>query len=36
MFIIKEIPFEASFYGFYKDKHQKFFAILMEFLPQLG
>ena len=36
MFIIKETPFEASFYGFYKDKHRKFCAILTEFLPQLS
>ena len=35
MFIIKETPFEA-FYGFYKDKHLKFSAILTEILPQLG
>ena len=36
MFIIKETPFEASFYGFYKDKHRKFCAILTEIHPQLG
>ena len=36
MFIIKETPFEASFYGFYKYKHRKFCAILTEILPQLG
>ena len=36
MFIIKGTPLEASFYGFYKDKHSKFFAILTEILPQLG
>ena len=36
MFIIKGTPFEASFYGFYKDKHRKFCAILTEILPQLG
>ena len=36
MFIIKGTPLEASFYGFYKDKHRKFCAILMEILPQLG
>ena len=36
MFIIKGTPFEASFYGFYKDNHRKFFAILTEILPQLG
>ena len=24
MFIIKGIPLEASFYGFYKNKHRKF------------
>ena len=28
MFIIQETPFEASFYGIYKDKHRKFCAIL--------
>ena len=36
MFIIKETPFETSFYGFYKDKHRKFCAILTKILPQLG
>ena len=36
MFIIKGTPFEASFYGFYKDKHRKFWAILTEILQQLG
>ena len=36
MFIIKGTPFEASFYGFYKDKHHEFCAILTEILPQLG
>ena len=36
MFINKETPFEASFYGFYKDKHHNFCAILAEILPQLG
>ena len=36
MFIIKGTPLEASFYGFYKDKHRKFCAILTEILPQLG
>ena len=36
MFIIKETPLEASFYGFYKDKHRKLCAILTEILPQLG
>ena len=36
MFIIKETPFETSFYGFYKDQHRKFCAILTEILPQLG
>ena len=36
MFIIKETPFEASFCGFYKDKHRKFCAILTGFLPQLS
>ena len=35
-FIIKETPLEASFYGFYKDKQRKFWAILAEILPQLG
>ena len=36
MFIIKETPLEASFYGFYNDKHRKFCVILTEILPQLG
>ena len=36
MIIIKETPLEASFYGFHKDKHRKFCAILTEILPQLG
>ena len=27
-------PLEASFYGFYKDKHRKFCAILTEILPR--
>ena len=36
MFIIKGTPLEASFYGFYKDKHRKFCAILTAILPQLG
>ena len=36
MFIIKKKPLEAPFYGFYKDKHRKFCAILTEILPQLG
>ena len=36
MFIIKETPLEASFYGFYKDKHRKFCAIMTEILPNLG
>ena len=36
MFIIKETPLEASCYGFYKDKHRKFYAILMEILFHLG
>ena len=36
MFIIKETPLEALFYGFNKDKHRKFCAILSEILPQLG
>ena len=30
MFIIKGTPLEASFYGFYKDKHRKFCAIMTE------
>ena len=29
MFIIKETPLEASFYGFYKDEHRKFCAIMV-------
>ena len=36
MFIIKEAPLEALFYGFNIDKHRKFCAILTEILPQLG
>ena len=36
MFNTKRIPLEASFYGFYKDKHRKFYAIMTEILPQLG
>ena len=36
MFIIKETPLEASFYVFYKDKHRKYCAIMMEILPHLG
>ena len=36
MIIIKETPLEASFYGFYKDKHRKLCAIMMEILPHLG
>ena len=36
MFIIKETPLEASFYGFYKDKHGKSCAIMTEILPHLG
>ena len=36
MFIIKETHLEASFYGFYKDKHRELCAILTEILPQLG
>ena len=31
MFIVKGTHLEASFYGFYKDKHRKFCAILTEF-----
>ena len=34
--IIKETPLEASFYGFYEDKHTKFCAIMTEILPHLG
>ena len=30
MFIIKGAPLEASFYGFYKDKHRKFCAIMTD------
>ena len=30
MFIIKKNPFEVSIYGFHKDKHRKFCAILTE------
>ena len=30
MIIIKGTPLEASFYGFYKDKHRKFCAIMTE------
>ena len=33
MFIINGTHFEASFCGFYKDKHCKFCAILAEILP---
>ena len=33
MFIIKETPLEAFFYGFYKDNHCKFCAILTEISP---
>ena len=36
MFIIKGTPFETPFYGFYKDQHRKFCAILTEIHPQLG
>ena len=36
MFIIKGTPLEASFYGFYKDKHRKFCAIMTEIFPHLG
>ena len=36
MFIVKRAPLDASYYGFYKDKHRKFCAILTEILPQLG
>ena len=36
MFIIIGTPLEESFYGFYKDKHRKFCAVLTEILPQLG
>ena len=33
--IIKGTILEASFYGFDKDKHRKFGAIMTEFLPHL-
>ena len=36
MFIIKGTPLEASFCGFYKDKHRKFCAIMTEIHPYLG
>ena len=36
MLIIKRIPLEASFYGFYKDKHRKFCTIMTEILPHFG
>ena len=36
MFIIKKNRLEASFYGFYKDKHRKLCAIMTEILPHLG
>ena len=36
MFIIKETPLEASFYGFYKGKHRKFCAIITDILPDFG
>ena len=36
MCIVKGTPLEASFYGFYKDKHRMFCAILTEILSQLG
>ena len=36
MFIVKGTPLEASFYGFYKDKHRNFSAIMTEILPHLG
>ena len=35
-FIVKGTPLEASFYGFYKDRHRKFCVILTEILSQLG
>ena len=35
MFIIKETPLEASFYGFYKVEHSKYYAIMTEILPHL-
>ena len=36
MFIIKETPLEASFYGFYKDKHRQFCAIMTVILTNFG
>ena len=36
LFIVKGTPLEASYYGFYKDKHRKFCAILTEVLSQFG
>ena len=36
MFVIKGTPLEASFYGFYKDKHHKFCVIMTAILPHLG
>ena len=36
MFIIKGTPLEASFYGFYKDKHRKFCAKMTENSPSFG
>ena len=36
MFIIKGTPLEAFFYGFYKDKHRKFCAIMTEILAHSG
>ena len=36
MFIHIGTSLEALFYGFNKDKHRKFCAILTEILPQLG
>ena len=36
MSIIKGTPLGASFYGFYKDKHRKFCAIMTEIHPHLG
>ena len=36
MFIIEGTPLEASFIGFYKDKHHKFSAILTEILLLWG
>ena len=33
---LKEPPLEASFYGFYKDKHRKLCAIMTEILPHFG